>query len=81
MSSEYNSNMSCEINGGKLKINSYINSKNKIGFMLRANNKYYFIPNNSINITKLEINGKDYWRILFDQGNGFITLDENLKKV
>jgi hypothetical protein len=81
MLSEYNSNMSCEINGGKLKINSYINSKNKIGFMLRANNNYYFVPNNSINITKLESNGKDYWRILFDQGNGFITLDENLNKV
>jgi len=81
MLSEFNSNMSCEINGGKLKINSYINSKNKIGFMLRANNNYYFVPNNSINITKLESNGKDYWRILFDQGNGFITLDENLNKV
>ena len=82
-SSDYNSNMSCEFNGGKLKINSYANSKNKIGFLLRTinNNGSYFIPSESIKITKLEIKGKDFWRILYDQGRAFITLDENLKKV
>jgi hypothetical protein len=82
-SSDLNSNMSCEINEGKLKINSYANSKNKIGFLLRTinNNGSYFIPSESIKITKLEIKGKDFWRILYDQGRGFITLDENLNKV
>lgn len=82
-SSDFNSNMSCEINEGKLKINSYANSKNKIGFLLRTinNNGSYFIPSESIKITKLEIKGKDFWRILYDQGRAFITLDENLKKV
>ena len=80
-SSKYNSDMCCEINGGKLKINSYVNSNNKIGFLLRNDNGFYFIPSESIKITKLEIRGKDYWRILYDYGNVFVTLDENLKKI
>jgi hypothetical protein len=82
-SSDYNSNMSFEFNGGELKINSYANSKNILGFLLRTsnNNGSYFIPSESIKITKLEIKGKDFWRILYDQGRAFITLDENLKKV
>jgi hypothetical protein len=81
-SSDFNSHMSCEINGGKLKVNSYANSKNKIGFLLRTNNNngFYFIPSQKMKVTKLEINGKGYWRILYDDGNIFITLDENLKK-
>jgi hypothetical protein len=81
-SSDFNSQMSCEINGGKLKVNSYANSKNKIGFLLRTKNNsgFYFIPGQKMKITKLEINGKDYWRVLYDDGNIFITLDENLKK-
>ena len=80
-SSDYNSNMSISINSSELKVNSHVNSKNKIGFLLRTNDNSYFIECYSMKLTKLEINGKDYWRILFDQGNGFITLDENLKKV
>jgi hypothetical protein len=81
--SDYNSNMSCEFNGGKLKINSYVNAKNKTGFLIRTsnNNNFYFIPSDSIKITKLEVQGKDYWRIVYDYGNGFITLDENLNKL
>jgi len=76
--------MSCEINGGKLKVNSYANSKNNFGFLLRTsnNNGSYFVSSENIQITKLEIKGKDYWRILYDiEKSLFITLDENLKKV
>jgi hypothetical protein len=82
-SSDYNSNMSCDINGGKLKVNSYANSKNKLGFLLRTrnNNESYFVPSQDMKITKLEIKGKDFWRILYDEEKVFITLDENLKKV
>ena len=83
-SSDYNSNMSCEINGGKLKVNSYANSKNTFGFLLRTsnNNGSYFVTSQNIKITKLEIKGKDFWRILYDKEKSlFITLDENLKKV
>jgi hypothetical protein len=81
--SEYNSNMSCEINYGELKINSYANSNNESGFLLRTNssNNKYFIPRHEIRVTKLKISGKDYWRILYNQGKEFITLDENLRKV
>ena len=83
-SSDFNSNMSCEINGGELKINSYANSKNTIGFLFRTsnNNGSYFLPSQNIKITKLEIKGKDFWRIIYDREKSlFITLDENLKKV
>ena len=83
-SSDFNSNMSCEINGGNLKVNSYANSKNTFGFLIRTskNNGSYFVPSQNIKITKLESNGKDYWRILYDEEKKlFITLDENLKKI
>jgi hypothetical protein len=83
-SSDFYSNMSCEINGGNLKVNSYANSKNTFGFLIRTskNNGSYFVPSQNIKITKLEIKGKDFWRILYDEEKSlFITLDENLKKV
>jgi hypothetical protein len=83
-SSDFNSNMSCEINGGKLKINSYANSKNTFGFLLRTsnNNGSYFVPSQNIKIIKLEINGKDVWKIIYDEKKLlYICLDENLKKV
>ena len=76
--------MSCEINGGKLKINSYANSKNTFGFLLRTsnNNGSYFVPSQNIKIIKLEINGKDVWKIIYDEKKLlYICLDENLKKV
>jgi len=82
-SSDFSSNMSCEINGDQLKINSYVDSKNKIGFLIRSatTTNSYFIQNTAIKITKLEIKGKNYWRILFDEGKQFITLDEKLVKI
>lgn len=82
-SSDYNSTMSCAINGGKLKINSYVNAKNNIGFLIRSNatQNTYFVPSASIKMTKLEIKGKDFWRIVFDYGKQFITLDEHLNKI
>jgi hypothetical protein len=82
-SSDFNSNMSCEINEGKLKINSYANSKNKIGFLIRSasTTNSYFVPSPNIKLTKLEIKGKNYWRIVFDEGKQFITLNENLVKI
>jgi hypothetical protein len=82
-SSDYSSNMSCEINEGRLKVNSHVNQKNKIGFLLRTtiNNESYFIPGDNMKVTKLEIKGKEYWRITFDNGKGFVTLNENLKKL
>ena len=81
--SEYSSNMSCEINEGRLKVNSHVNQKNKIGFLLRTtlNNESYFIPGNDMKVTKLEIKGKEFWRITFDNGQGFVTLNENLNKI
>ena len=65
--------MSCEINEGRLKVNSHVNQKNKIGFLLRTtlNNESYFIPGNDMKVTKLEIKGKEFWRITFDNGQGF----------
>ncbi len=82
-SSIYNSNMSCEINYGKLKINSYNNSKNEIGFLFRtsSSNNQYFIPFHDIRLTKLEVKERDYWRISYNQGKEYVTLDENLKKI
>jgi hypothetical protein len=82
-SSDFNSNMFCEINGGQLKINSYVNSKNKIGFLIRSasTTNSYFVPSPNIKLTKLEIKGKNYWRVVFDEGKQFITLDEKLVKI
>ena len=83
-SSDFNSNMSCDINGGNLIINSYVNSKNILGFLIRTskNNGSYFVPSQDIKITKLEIKGKDFWRIVYNSEKSlFITLDENLNKV
>jgi hypothetical protein len=82
-SSDYSSDMSCEINYGELKINSFTNSNNESGFLLRTNScdNKYFIPRHSIRVTKLKISDKGYWRILYNQGKEFITLDENLRKI
>jgi hypothetical protein len=80
-SSDYNSNMSTYINSSELKVNSHVNSKNKIGFLLRTNDNSYFIECYSMKLTKLEIKGKIYWRIVYNEGNDFITLNEGLTKI
>ena len=80
-SSDYNSNMSTSINSSELKVNSHVNSKSKIGFLLRTNDNSYFIECYSMKLTKLEIKGKIYWRIVYNQGNDFITLNEGLTKI
>jgi hypothetical protein len=80
-SSEYNSNMSANINSGELIVNSHTNSNNKMGFLLRTIENSYFIECNSMKLTKLEVKGKTYWRIVFNEGNDFITLNNNLNKI
>jgi len=79
--SRINSGMSCEIEGGLLKINSYANSKNQIGFLLRSNSNTYFVPKERITITRLQVKGKNFWRVNYYQQTDFITLDENLKPI
>jgi hypothetical protein len=80
-SSDYNSNMSTEINSNELKVNSHVNSKNEMGFLLRTNDDSYFIECSSMKLTRLEIKGKIYWRIVYNNGNDFITLNERLTKI
>jgi hypothetical protein len=79
--SDYDSNMSTVINSSELKINSHVNSKNKMGFLFRTNNNSFFIECNSMKLTKLVIKGKIFWRIVLNNGTDFITLDEGLTKI
>jgi hypothetical protein len=60
-----------------------VNSKNKIGFLIRSasTTNSYFVTSPNIKLTKLEIKGKNYWRVVFDEGKQFITLDEKLVKI
>ena len=80
-SSDYNSNMSTNINSNELKVNSHANSMNKIGFLLRTNDNSYFIECTSMKLTRLEVKGKVFWRVVYNDGKDFITLNESLTKI
>jgi hypothetical protein len=81
--SKYFSNASSSINNGELIVNSYIDSKGKIGFLLHSNlhKNSFLVPNTNIYITRLQSNGNSYWRIKDKENNDFFVLDNNLKKI
>jgi hypothetical protein len=73
--------MSTNINSNELKVNSHANSMNKIGFLLRTNDNSYFIECTSMKLTRLEVKGKVFWRVVYNDGKDFITLNESLTKI
>lgn len=81
--SKYFSNASSSINNGELIVNSYINAKGEIGFLLHSSlhKNSFFIPMKNIYITRLQSNGNSFWRIKDLEETTFFVLDSNLKKI